>query len=407
MFKKVLAGTIASCILLPATAVELGIASFNLAWAGTEDDFKEHIRVCKDPKVNWCDTRAKIPKDATEPTPQEKERAKSCQAAFDKVAGGPGQALQVAPCNAYDLSDEILAKNPGKPADLYRQKLEGLKGTIHMLVDKHKVDILAFQEVKSAEVIRILLGEHVADFETCAAPHTAFQTIGFAWRKSLGEGVCKPEPSLSIEEDLENSSSVQKFLRPGIELSLSIGQQKLSLLNVHLKSSCANLHKDKFGEGKLLTSEAPACQVLNRQVAPLETWIEAVAQRSPLFVVLGDFNRKIDDELAEDKKIPPDQVRTDGVLPNKPNKMDGKGSVKSKYLWQEISDGDPSLVQVPLSGVATGCRGFVGLDHILLSATLNARQKNKPISSKIQVQTQSSQVIETSDHCPRVTRVNL
>jgi len=39
--------------------VLVGIAVFNMAWAGTLDDFKRHVEVCSAPEVNWCASRAK------------------------------------------------------------------------------------------------------------------------------------------------------------------------------------------------------------------------------------------------------------------------------------------------------------------------------------------------------------
>lgn len=399
MFKRVAVGALASCFLFSVAAREVGVAAFNLAWAGTQADFDKHIAVCTAETVKWCDTRAKMTKDAEQPTPEEQARAKSCQTAFAAAAGGPDQALQVAPCNAYKLTAKKWATGP---ATMYQEKLEGLKGTINTLVSEQKVGVIAFQEVKSAEAIREILGAHASSFETCAAPHNAFQTVGFAWKKSLGQGKCTPRPALSIKEDLSESSSIRK-LRPGAELALTIGGQQITFLNVHLKSGCANLHDDPTFKGNLLTSRDTACSVLNRQIEPLESWIEDVAKRSPFFVVLGDFNRKLDEEARE--AVAPNKVRTDGSLPNRTNTTDADGSVKSKYLWQEISDGSPALVQVPLGTSATGCKGFTGLDHILLSGDLNARQKVKVTSFKLPVQTKPKQVIGTSDHCPRVTKV--
>lgn len=401
MLKRAAAGAVASCIFLPAMATQVGVAAFNLAWAGTEADFKRHIEVCTSPAVKWCDTRPKKARDADEPTPAEQERAAKCQAAFADAAGGAEQALQVAPCNAYKLTARKWAAGPDT---MYQDKLIGLKGTINTLVTEQQVSVIAFQEVKSEEAIRVILGDHASAFETCVAPHNAFQTVGFAWKKSLGKGDCSPHPALSIKEDLKDPNSIRK-LRPGAELALTVGGQQITFLNVHLKSGCANLHDDAIYKGNVLTSDQTACKVLNRQVAPLETWIEDVAKRSPLFVVLGDFNRKLDEEARE--PVSPNQVRTDGSSPKAPHKTAADGSVKSQYLWQELSDGDPGLVQVPMGKSANGCKGFIGLDHILLSSALNARQTTKPTSFKVPVQALPKQIIGTSDHCPRVTKIAL
>ena len=38
-------------------SVQIGVASFNLAWAGSQQDFDRHAAVCN--AVSWCDTRPK------------------------------------------------------------------------------------------------------------------------------------------------------------------------------------------------------------------------------------------------------------------------------------------------------------------------------------------------------------
>ena len=82
---------------------------------------------------------------------------------------------------------------------------------------------------------------------------------------------------------------------------------------------------------------------------------------------------------------------------------------KSKHalMWQEISDGNPGLVQVPLAEGTGACKGFVGLDHILLSEALNAKQKGGASSVKVGVDQLKGQKIISSDHCPRITTLKL
>lgn len=387
---------------LSAHAAELGIAAFNIAWAGSEADFNEHIRVCTNPQVNWCDTRAKIAEGETAPTPEEDARAKQCQADFDTAAGGAGKGMLVAPCNAYKLTASKWKKaTPG----IYAEKLEGLRQTVDGLIRARRVDVVAFQEVRSAGVIKEILGSHSADFDACVADHTSFQTVGFAWRRSVTSkpGTCAPESGLAIKESPEDPASL-RYMRPGVALLLTIGKDPLTLMNVHLKSSCANLITSPAFKGHELTDPDAACQVLNRQVAPLEAWIDGVAKTSPLFVVLGDFNRRLDEEAA--KSVASKDVRTDHTDPATPNKTGPNGEVSSRFLWQELSDGDPTLVQVP-PPVTTDCKGFEGLDHILISAVLNARQTGQLSSEKVKVEQKDKQVIMTSDHCPRITRLTL
>ena len=59
----------------------IGIASFNMAWAGTAGDFKKHLEICSAPTVNWCDTRPRTLRGADAPTVEEQARADACQAA--------------------------------------------------------------------------------------------------------------------------------------------------------------------------------------------------------------------------------------------------------------------------------------------------------------------------------------
>lgn len=401
-WQAVLGASLAS-LTLSGHAAELGIASFNIAWAGTEADFNEHIRVCTTPAVNWCDTRARITRGAAAPTLEEDARAKQCQADFEAAAGGTAKAMLVAPCNAYRLTASKWKKGP---ASVHAEKLEGLRSTVNGLIRDQGIDVIAFQEVRSEAAIKEILGTHAADFDACVAPHTAFQTVGFAWRRAVSSkpGVCKPEPSLAIKEDPKAPES-PRFLRPGLALSLTIGKDTVTLMNVHLKSGCANLIDSPAFKGNELTDDRAACQVLNRQVAPLETWVDTVAAASPLFVLLGDFNRRVDEEAAH--KVASNEVRKDHTDPATPNRTGPNGEVTTRFLWQELSDGQPSaLHQVPLAE-SPDCKGFVGLDHILISDALKARQTAPLSSKKLKIDQKDAQVILTSDHCPRVTKFTL
>ena len=381
---------------------EVGIASFNIAWASTKADFKTHLAVCSAPEVNWCDTRPRIARGATEPTKEEADRAKQCQNNIETAAGGFEKSMLVAPCNAYRLN----ASNWTMGETWYDEKMAGLTSTVDKLVTEQGIGIMAFQEVKSRDTIQAILGKHVNDFDTCVAEHNAFQTVGFAWRKSLSAkpAQCKSEEALAIKDNEEETQKVRK-LRPGLELKINIGGVDLSVLNVHLKSSCANLITTDRYPGHVLTDDEKACKILNRQVAPLENWIERVSAKTPLFVLLGDFNRRLDEEAASNPAK--NQVRSDGSDPAGPNSVGTRGEVQTRLMWQEISDGNPGLVQVPLAEGTGACKGFVGLDHILLSEALNAKQKGGASSVKVGVDQIKGQKIISSDHCPRITTLKL
>jgi endonuclease/exonuclease/phosphatase family metal-dependent hydrolase len=371
----------------------VAIASFNVAWAGTAADYAQHVAVCSAPSVNWCDSRIRRPGAANDIA-----AAQRCQQATQSAAGGLAAAMQVAPCNAYQASGAQATRAN------YQAKLKGLRATVAQLIEVDKVRLIAFQELRSNAALKEILGPHAADFETCVAPHNAFQSLGFAWHKSLSDkpGVCSAYQPLAIAQ-----SDAARRLRPGLALALSVSGEPVTFMNLHLKSACANLVTTRKYEGHLLTDPDSACETLNRQVAPLESWLESVAQQSPRLVLMGDFNRRIDEEAAA--AIPKDQVRTTGIDPAQANPPDARGRVSSRYLWQELSDGSPRLHQMPLlkpslvGNSPAACTGFIGLDHIVISDALQVRQGLvMPSARKVAVVSQPGQVIQTSDHCPTV-----
>lgn len=81
--------------------------------------------------------------------------------------------------------------------------------------------------------------------------------------------------------------------RWGIGLDVTIGEQRLRLLNVHLKSRCFTK--------SLRKSRNAHCATLARQVEPLEQWIDAAERSRVAFVVLGDFNRAFDVHQTKDE----------------------------------------------------------------------------------------------------------
>ena len=394
-----------------ATTKAVGVAAFNMAWAGTPDDFKKHLEVCTSAAVNWCDTRARVVRGATAATTEEIARATQCQESVLKAAGGPATSNLIAPCNAYRSGD---APAPGQPRPdpnvtrtpaAYQEKLDKLRETVEGIIARDGVRVIAFQEVRSSAVIKLVLGKYADTFAVCDAKHTAFQTLAFAWDKSLTStpGQCTTESALAIK-DPPTDPAAFRSVRPGLALSLTISEQPVTLMNVHLKAACASVtNSDPRYPGRLLTDANEACAVLNRQVPVLENWIERVSANSPRFILLGDFNRRIDDELALTPKST--DVRADGTDPASPNKVDADGKVSTRYLWQEISDGSPTMHQVPLSTKDGGCTGFTGLDHIVISDALKAINPGEIPSRKVAVAAVPNQKIETSDHCPRIAQI--
>ncbi|RVU49220.1 endonuclease/exonuclease/phosphatase family protein [Rubrivivax rivuli] len=408
----------AAPVSAPAAAPQpVAIAAFNMAWAGTVADFQQHLAVCSAPTVNWCDTRARWQPGTTQATPEESARAAACQQATIAAAGGPQASMRVAPCSAYRNS---APRAPGAPAPdpaavrnvaAYQAKLDGLRETVEALVQREGVRVIAFQEVSSAEAVRAVLGRYNERFEVCAAPHNAFQTVAFAWDKTLSStpGVCTPHQPLAVL-DPPNDPEAFRRVRPGLALRLTVSGAPVVFMNVHLKAACASAtNSNPRFPARLLTDRVEACEVLNRQVPVLESWIEAVAAQTTRFVLLGDFNRRIDEEAT--MGLAANQVRADGSNPAGPNPVDTQGRVGTRYLWPELNDGSPALFQLPLQATEAGCSGFTGLDHIVVGAGVHTlMQQSAPAdiaSRKVPVLGRPGQPIESSDHCPKVARLRL
>lgn len=408
-----------------AVPLAVNVAAFNLAWAGTMEDFQRHLQVCSAPSVNWCDTRARWAPGTTTAPPEEVARAAACQAATMEAAGGREASALVAPCSAYrSNAPRVPGTPPPDPAavrkpEAYQAKLDGLRATVEGLIERDAVRVIAFQEVRSAAAVRVVLGRHAERFEVCDAPHGGFQTLAFAWDRTLSPvpGRCTVHQPLAVL-DPPNDPAAFRRVRPGLALQLQVNGQPATFMNVHLKAGCASAtNSNPRFPARLLTDAAEACEVFNRQVPLLEGWIDAVAKDSPRFVILGDFNRRIDEEAQ--LAIPPDQVRADGSNPAGKPVPAGDGRVSTRWLWPELVDGTRSLHRLPVAQTDAGCTGFVGLDHIVVSAPLHtllhsastaadlAGSASPPAGSvrKAAVRNLPGQLIDSSDHCPQVGRL--
>ena len=93
-------------------------------------------------------------------------------------------------------------------------------------------------------------------------------------------------------------------LRYGTVIELEVGGRKIDLMSVHLKSGCFDRDLDR--------PITESCHQLKSQVRPLESWIDRRLERGRAFVLLGDFNRRMDR--------------------------------RSDDLWHFIADGDPKPI---------------------------------------------------------------
>jgi endonuclease/exonuclease/phosphatase family metal-dependent hydrolase len=151
-----------------------------------------------------------------------------------------------------------------------------------------------------------------------------------------------------------------------------------------------------------LTSSEPACRLLRAQVPALEAWMEAVALKTPRFIMLGDFNRKLHQEIGR-------TARADGTAAADPIDPVGRARSRIAYLYPELNDGHPAAARTWLMKPTLRpkeCRGFTGLDHIVLSLALADLSDNCERTAEKLPVARTSAGRMASDHCPLAASLN-
>ncbi len=226
-----------------------------------------------------------------------------------------------------------------------------------------RADVVALQEVDGPDAAALVF----PGYDYCFSTRAHVQKNGFAIRRGVPFR-CEPE-YLPL--------SLQDAQRRGVVLTLFPGtHDEFRLMSVHLKSGCP--------AGPLTNTENSSCDVLARQVEPLEQWIDAEARAGSAFGVLGDFNRRFSLERGPARDSQGRQVN----------------------VFREIDDRDPSGARI--TDVTAG-RRFVGcttessfreyIDTILLGAKLAGRVARK---SFVRVKFRDADASQRwlSDHCP-------
>jgi len=197
-----------------------------------------------------------------------------------------------------------------------------------------ELDVIALQEIDGLGVARRLFPQHVF----CFTGRHHVQNVGFAIRRGIPHRCDRDYRALGLPDD---------DVRRGADLTLYPGTDRaIRLLAVHLKSAC---HSDPLSEPR------GACRQLQQQVPILENWIDRRARAGNAFAVIGDFNRRLDNEGKTAR--------------------DAQGRIVA--MWPEISDGDPAgatLVNAGAGHGAIACGNRYGprqpIDHFVLGQRL-------------------------------------
>lgn len=334
------------------------------------------------------------------------------------------------PCGVYEGAGRVkFALTPAALAQRNRHIAALLERAI-------APDVIAFQEVSGTAAVHEALGKLAPGYHVCSFDgRYKVQRLAFAWKKAFGPAVedCKTWHEVSVP-----SLPPAQQLRPALTVALKIRGQVLRFMTVHLKSACVS----PLDRGRLDGNSGPndPCPALQAQVAPLEAAFERLPEGADHFVVLGDFNRNLWHEALALEGA--EALRSDGSadlgapLP---------AGVLTRNLYREINDGQPAasratLLELACPGApelaalcsrsktealrrealapltaptALGCRNPIGLDHILVSASLQAKVREArkvPIGALGQTQAPSgdrSASLAVSDHCPVLLTLDL
>ena len=218
-------------------------------------------------------------------------------------------------------------------------------------------DIIALQEVENEAAARRVFDPATYNFWITAPPSSNRfpQMTGFAVRKDL---------DVQRHPEFDQLQLGNPNLRSGTDITVNANGQSLRLLAIHLKSACFT--------GDLDHPSGDDCETLADQVPILEQWIDRRANETVPFVILGDWNRRMNN--ADD-------------------------------LWVEIDDAQPAnadLVRIPSQGAQQDCWNFEQyIDFFALDKrAAQFLRPNRFQGIRIEPDTNSPSTTKLSDHCP-------
>jgi endonuclease/exonuclease/phosphatase family metal-dependent hydrolase len=165
--------------------------------------------------------------------------------------------------------------DPALPSDVHGRSAADFD-RLRQYAAELNADVVAIEEVDGrAAAARVFPAERYSIHLT---RDDVVQRVGIVVRRGLHYDV---NPDVTA---IEGPPGLR--LRSGADITLHLGSQTLRILAVHLKTGCA--------DAPLSRSRRRSCVELRAQVPPLQQWLAARQQEGVAFLVLGDFNRRMD-----------------------------------------------------------------------------------------------------------------
>lgn len=183
--------------------------------------------------------------------------------------------IKIATWNIYWLGDGVdNDKSPRSNSDY---------SLLNTYVQRLDADIIAVQEVENADALRKIFPQNEYNVEMSTRNNA--QRTGFAIKKHIRY------ERLADYKALNTSGG----LRYGTIIRIKDGRKETDIMAVHMKSGCFDRDLD--------SPNSSACKKLKVQVPHLLTWVQTKIANDQRFILLGDFNRRMDksgDDLWRD-----------------------------------------------------------------------------------------------------------
>jgi len=189
-----------------------------------------------------------------------------------------GAELKIATWNLEWLTDRPDGDH-SLPSDAHPKRAEDIV-TLAGYAAQLNADVIAIQEVDGRAIAaRVFPPDRYSIHMT--GDHVV-QRVGLVVRRGLHYDVNPDDTALALP------GPPPAHLRSGADITLHLPGGDVRILAVHLKTGCER--------DKLTSSHRPACKELAAQLPPLQAWIAARKAEGVPFIVLGDFNRWMDDK---------------------------------------------------------------------------------------------------------------
>ncbi|KGJ89950.1 endonuclease/exonuclease/phosphatase family protein [Colwellia psychrerythraea] len=261
----------------------------------------------------------------------------------------------------------------------YNQRSEADYQQLALYAKQLNADVIALQEVESEYWARKVFGD---DYDYYFSTKDWVQRVGVAVKKSQDFSVkAKEYKALDIGK-----------VRHGMDITLTKNDKTLHLLAVHLKSGCFANPLDKSSINAMPSKSdkevrrKEACDKLNKQIEPLEQWINLHAEQNSAYIILGDFNRRFSQDIS--LKYSEDQG-----------------------LWQALNDEGQSALWTPTMTINSDCwDGYYKdyIDHIIFSPKAKTKYIDNSFKQLVFKEKYTKKLSRNlSDHCPISVQLKL